>query len=236
MKKKLQRLIARICRKIIKKVEGKPKKRKAGFDIKEEKMLQHYKWIIENRMFDEYDILGFLIFIRRHLSTKKYEYIRDFSDLIAHRERDKGIVVDCILACIENNYAIDADGKSLKDYHGIDMGKWDTEWRELGNDFCIGMNADIIKEITLCIFSLSQHTQHVCKGGISGTIKLLFTTNDFICLVTAENRGDAQWVCFAKCGSFVFDREYTKGYLKKPVETKRENGILRLFDEDGYII
>lgn len=28
-------------------------------DIKEKKMLQHYKNIIENRCFDEYDILGF---------------------------------------------------------------------------------------------------------------------------------------------------------------------------------
>lgn len=217
-------------------IEGKPKKRNAVFDIKETKMLQHYKFILENRMFDEYDILGFMIFIRRHLPAKKYEYIRDFSDLIAHRERDKGIVVGCIAAGAKNNYALNADGKTLKGYHGIDTRKWNAEWQELGKEFGIGINADIIKEITLCIFSLSQHTKYVCKDGISGTIKLFFATDDFIYLATSENQGSARWVCFAKCGSLVFVRDYTKGYLKKPVETKRENGVLRLRDEDGYII
>ena len=236
MTKKIQQLIVRICRKIIKMIDGKPKKRRSAFDIKETKMLQHYKFIIENRMFDEYDILGFLIFIRRHLPAKKYEYVRDFSDLIAHRERDKGIVVDCISACVKNNYATNADGKSLKDYYGIDPIKWNTEWQELGKDFGIGINADIIKEITLCIFSLSQHTQYVCQDGISGTIKSYFATDDFIYLATSENRRDAGWVCFAKCGPLLFSRDYTKGYLKKSVETKRENGVLRLLDEDGYII
>ena len=64
------------------------------------KMLEHYKNVIENRSFAEYDILGFLIFIRRHLN-KDNVYIREFADLIAHRERDRGIVVDCITASIE---------------------------------------------------------------------------------------------------------------------------------------
>ncbi len=34
--------------------------------LKEQIILNHYKTIIEKRAFDEYDILGFLIFIRAY--------------------------------------------------------------------------------------------------------------------------------------------------------------------------
>ena len=63
------------------------------FDKKERFMFEHYKKILEERLFDEYDILGFLIFIRRHISDSEYPYIRDFADLIAHRNRKRGKVM-----------------------------------------------------------------------------------------------------------------------------------------------
>lgn len=40
-------------------------------DAKEESIFRHYKEIIEKRVFNEYDILGFLIFIRRQLNKEK---------------------------------------------------------------------------------------------------------------------------------------------------------------------
>lgn len=209
-------------------------------DTKEEVIFQHYMEIIEKRKFNEYDILGFLIFIRRHL-TGKYKYIRDFADLIAHRARNQGIVHDCILACRNNNYATNSDGKTLKEYRGIDVNKWSNEWYHLSKEFNIRIDDETIKEITLCIFSLSQHTQYEHQDEsknttVLGTVKLLFGQDKFLYLMTAEDKRSAPWVVFAKYGQFDFLRSNTKFYLKKPVETIRENGKLRLFDEDGYII
>ena len=100
----------------------------------------------------------------------------------------------------------------------------------------------IIKEITLCIFSLSQNTQYVndmdkSKDKIDlGTVKLVFGQDKFLYLITAEDSGNAPWVVFAKYGQFDFVRANTEFYLKKPVETIREEGKLRLFDENGYVI
>lgn len=214
-------------------------------DTKEEIMLRHYKRIIEKRVFDEYDVLGFLIFIRRQLAKGKYYYIRDFADLIAHRERDQGIVYKCILAGKGNNYATNFDGKTLKDYHGIDVDKWNKEWHQLGEEFQLKLCDEVIKEITLCIFSLAQNTQYMqCVEDTNkykiktdlGTVKLAFGQDKFLYLITAENSGNAPWVVFAKYGQFDFTRANTEFYLKKPVETIREDGKLRLFDEDGYII
>lgn len=93
------------------------------------KMLEHYKNVIENRSFAEYDILGFLIFIRRHLN-KDNVYIREFADLIAHRARDRGIVVDCITASIENNYQTEKGSKKVIGYNGLHYEQW-----EKGMDF-----------------------------------------------------------------------------------------------------
>ena len=33
--------------------------------------LNHYKYLIENRKFDEYDIIGFLVLIREYLNKDK---------------------------------------------------------------------------------------------------------------------------------------------------------------------
>lgn len=58
--------------------------------------LKHYKNLIENRKFDEYDISGFLVLIREHITSKEHPLFRDFADGIAHRKRDKGIIYDKI--------------------------------------------------------------------------------------------------------------------------------------------
>lgn len=70
--------------------------------LKEQIILNHYKTIIEKRAFDEYDILGFLIFIRAWVTNDGV--IREFCDLIAHRERNQGRVMRCIEGAIKNDY------------------------------------------------------------------------------------------------------------------------------------
>lgn len=57
-------------------------------DLKAESIMNYYRELIQNREFDEYDILEFLIFIRNSTkSTGKYPFIVEFTDLIAHREK-----------------------------------------------------------------------------------------------------------------------------------------------------
>ena len=206
-----------------------------NMDIKEQKMLQHYKNIIENRTFDEYDILGFLIFIRRHLENGQ-KYIRDFADLIAHRERKWGLAVNCIKVAIDNQYQTEDDGKKVKDYHGMDYSIWSHEWKELGLKQNIVINDELIQEITLCIFSLAQHTKYDDKSNHAGKMDLFQGQDNSLALTTSENKPGSLFVCFAKTPAFNFVRELSAGYLRKPVETVREKGELRLMDEDGYII
>ena len=66
-------------------------RKEKNMDDKAKKILEHYRKVIEDEDFDEYDILGFLIFIRSYLG-ENMNIIREFSDLVAHRERNKGIV------------------------------------------------------------------------------------------------------------------------------------------------
>ena len=85
--------------------------------LKEQIILNHYKTIIEKRAFDEYDILGFLIFIRAWVTNDGV--IREFCDLIAHRERNQGRVMRCIEGAIKNDYECIAGSKKVKGYHNM---------------------------------------------------------------------------------------------------------------------
>ena len=204
-------------------------------DKKEKVMLQHYKSIIENKRFDEYDILGFLIFIRRHINSE-LNYIQEFADLIAHRERDRGLVLKCISAAIDNEYMTMENGKTIVGYHGLELDTWNNQWKRLAMKVEIALDEEIIKEITLCIFSLSQFTQYDDKNGHSGKIDIFQNRDKSIALTTSENNPHSLYIGFAKSDKYSFTRELSAGYMKKPVEAVRVDGRLRLRDEDGYII
>lgn len=206
-----------------------------AMDIKEQKMLEHYKQIIENREFDEYDILGFLILIREHLGTES-NYIAEFANLVAHRKRKKGIIIDCITNAINSNYKTKSNSRAVIGYCGMKYETWVKQWKNLGVNFNISISKEIIKEITLCVFSLTQHTLYDDENGHSGKVDLFQGKDKSIALVTSENNSHSLFVCFAKFGRYDFVRELSAGYMRKPVETVRENGRLRLLDEDGYII
>lgn len=206
-----------------------------NMDKKEIIMLERYKRVIENRDFDEYDILGFLIFVRRHIKSE-CNYIQEFADLIAHRERDRGIVISCISAAIDNEYRTKNNGKEILDYHGIKIKTWNKQWEILGEEFGIELDKALIEEITLCIFSLAQFTQYDDEKGHSGKIDIFQNRDGAIVLTTSENNPHSLYIGFAKSGKYDFSRELSAGYMEKPVETVRVNGVLRLRDEDGYII
>ena len=204
-------------------------------DKKEQHILKHYKTIIEGRTFTEYDILGFLIFIRRYTQKEKNKYIKEFCDLIAHRKRDRGIVFDSIIS----QYGIKGDlyVKIVPGYHGIQDENWSSEWTELMQELNITIDDQILKEITLCIFSLSQFSAYTDKNnGYSGKVHMIQHKDKKLGLATSVNDKTIPYVCFGLISNVTFIRELPNGLIVKPTDTIRKNGKLYLADEDGDII
>ena len=172
-------------------------------DDKEKVILNHYKEIIEKRNFDEYDILGFLIFIREKLDKGKFSIIPEFADLIAHRHRNKGMVMNNICIAIQNNYQ--RENNKVKGYYGIKWETWLAEWKNLFLEFNIKFDKIIITEITLCIYSLAQNTTYNDGNGNIGKIELFIdNTTNSLCLCTTEGLVDSYYICFSKFGKFEY--------------------------------
>lgn len=207
-------------------------------DAKANLILKHYKLLIEARQFDEFDILGFLIFIRSYIPSGKYQYIREFSDLIAHRRRDKGVVMGCIKNAIRNSYALRRDGKKVNGYSGMNYSTWEKQWKSLGKDLGIDLDSNvIIQEMSVCIFSLAQFSRY-SDGEVSGKVLLCHSEEKELGLCTVEDNPDAPYVCFATCGPFENLKLSSGGLIREPVETFRDNesGILHLGISNNLII
>lgn len=204
-------------------------------DKKAQKIMLHYKEILEQHSFDEYDVLGLLIFLRSYICDS-YPNIMEFSDLVAHRERNKGHVNDCIVAAIENNYET-KENKKVIGYNGMKYEKWTEEWKRIGVQYDILIDEEIINELTLCVFSLAQFTNYIDKKGRGrGRIELFFGQDGSLALATTEGELDSLYVCFFKFGCFELCRDISGGHLQDVVETVRINGRLRLCDAMGFII
>lgn len=63
-------------------------------------------------------------------------------------------------------------GKQIvKGYHGIDEYSWKTEWEYLFTDLCMVLNDRLLKEISICIFSLAHGSEYIdVKGHLSAGI------------------------------------------------------------------
>ena len=213
-------------------------------DEKEKIILKHYQKIIRDRKFDEYDILGFLIFIRRHLEKGKFPCILEFCDLIAHREREKGIAMEAITTAIKKGYEIE-EGYKISGYEGIQKKKWSNEWEKLLGTLDIQFSESVLLEISLCIYSLAQDTQYN-KTKISpdtaeeitykGTVKLFQSICGNLNLFTTEGQSNSPFICFAQIGPYHYQKEFPSGYINEPVETFRDNGVLHLKTMSGEII
>lgn len=207
-------------------------------DAKANLILKHYKQLIETRRFDEFDILGFLIFIRGYIPKGKYQYIREFSDLIAHRRRDEGVIMDCVKNAIKNSYALRRDGKRVKGYSGMNYVTWKKQWKSLGKDLGIDLDSNvIIQEMSVCIFSLA-HFSRYSDGEVSGKVLLCHSEEKELGLCTVEDNPDAPYVCFATCGPFENMKKSPGGIIREPIETFRDNesGILHLGIANNLII
>ncbi len=205
-------------------------------DVKEEKLLAHYKAVLNALSFDEYDVLGFLIIVRHRLLATQYPYIKDFAHLVAHRFRERGIIMDCISAAIDNQYATVPRGKAVVGYHGIDMQKWECEWENLCSELQITYSKQLLKEITLCVFSLSQFTEYNDGKNHAGKIMLLQGHPGSLAMCTTEGHPTSLYICFAIIDDINFCRTYAAGCLVDPVEAVRIDGVLRLQNNDGFIL
>lgn len=204
-------------------------------DKKEIEILNHYRHIIEKKEFDEYDILGFLIFIRRHIE-KEYTYIAEFANLIAHRERDQGIVMRCISAAIDNQYRTKKDERTVIGYSGMRYETWVNEWKRFSSQYNFSLDKNIIKEITICVFSLAQFTNYDDRNGHTGHVELFMGNDNSLGLITVGNEPESLYICFAKCDNFAFKKELYAGHFKEPIKTERVDGDLRIRYMDEYIL
>ncbi|MBR1507037.1 MAG: hypothetical protein IJ619_03465 [Eubacterium sp.] len=203
-------------------------------DKKEQLISLHYKSIIENVSFDEYDILGFLIFSRNTIRTYGLYYLLEFADLIAHRGRDRGAIMDSIKGAHDNSYETQEGTKKLKGYNGITKDCLEIELRKLCKILGIKTSDESIYDIILCIYSLAQFSEYK-KEQVNGKVLLVQTKNG-LGLTTAEDYPSAPFVCFSILDNCKFNIEYSGGYIDKPVEAVRVDGRLRLKNEDGFVI
>ena len=210
-----------------------------AFDEKEKCLFKHYKSVIESFTFDEYDVLGFLILIHRHLGGK-HPYIREFADLIAHRSRNQGMVMDAIAAAIDNAYETEGGSKSIKGYYGIQESAWRKDVEGMLSTFGITYTEQTILDFSLCVYSITQYTQYeYCRKNGShykGAIELFQSSTDELCLCTTEGKRDSLYVCFAKMGRYRFNKMFPAGHIQTAVETFREEETLHLRTTQGEVI
>lgn len=207
--------------------------------MKSDVILKHYREIIEERKFDEYDILGFMIFIRKFIERDNgLKRITDFANLIAHRDRNRGIAMDAIQGAIDNNYRLKDNSREVEGYQGIQYSEWDKEWCFLGKIFNIRMNNAIIKEIGLCFISLAQDTIYTRKeDGKDYYGKMdVFCFDNKISLSTNEGHSKSLQVIFFVIDGIVISDGWDCPHLIEGVETKRINGDLKLFYEGNIVV
>lgn len=172
-------------------------------DNKETKLLESFKEKFKNNSFEELDMYGFLILIRRNIKKNRhlYKYIIEFCDLIAHRERNRGIIMDNITQMIEKRYYINKEGV-IPDFCGFDKEEWIKEWKTLSRYFKLKLTERNIDEITMCIFSLAADSIYN-NARHRGVVKLLLCKNNKLCLACTVGRKDSKYVCVAVYENFI---------------------------------
>ena len=210
-------------------------------DRKASVILEQYKEIIESEKFDEFDILGFLIFVREILDSSHSD-IKEFADLIAHRTRTKGRIHDSIKNAIKNRYSFSENGKNIIEYNGIAEEEWVSQWNKLGKKTGIVFSNKIIRDITLCIFSLAQFSSYIDIGEdengkkYKGEVHVLIGENGSVSIATVDDSPNSLTIGFMKYRGYEIIEPPVGGLIREPIVTIRENKKLRLKCEDKNII
>ena len=192
-------------------------------DNKERQLIDNYKKMFLNNSFTEYDMYGFLIIIRRHIyKIKSYELIIEFCDLVAHRTRDRGMIMKAICQMSEKK-------KNIK---FIDNIEWKKEWRMLSRKLKLNLTDRNIDEITMCIYSLCQNTVYNNKKNPEyarkhiGYVKLIVDINNNICLGITAGRKKSKFRGFAKYKNCIDGINNDKIFLDDFILVRNEQGHL----------
>ena len=96
--------------------------------------------------------------------------------------------MECIANAIDNKYLCKANSKEIEGYNGIDEDEWKNQWYNLGSQFQITINDDIIKEITLCIYSLAQKQFMMIKNHIKEQLNLELIVKQGNCFINYRRK------------------------------------------------
>ena len=207
-------------------------------NLKELNNLEHYRYLIENRKFDEYDIIGFLVLIREYIDRNLNPLIHDIADGTAHRKRNRGKIYDSMYYAVLNNYSIDKNGH-IEGYHGILNNEWKTECLNLSQQFHIKITPIISSELAICMFSIIHRSEyetnsksHNKEVPIKGSIEML-VNKDTLSISTSDDINKLQ-VCFMKIANVEIIND--KPFIVGVVGTYRKNKFLYLKSDDGDIL
>lgn len=168
-------------------------------DKKEKELIDYYYNKLINQEFDEKDIFAFLILIRRFCT--KYEdlnLIKEISDSIAHRVRNKGNVFN------NSKNAKEAFDKNVYSRPNVDFEydgfQIEEVYKQLNlllsklNYDKISMN--IFEEIYLCVFSILQFSKYQNEKGYYGTLRIFIIKKE-IALISYFSK-DRPCICCGK--------------------------------------
>ena len=191
---------------------------------------------VVNGEFDEDDIYEFYIFIRSYLKSfkGKYKWIREWGDLIAHRERNEGAVLRNMKNAISNGYAVIEGTNQIKGYHGMEDGELEKEFSDLFREAGYAVSVQALKEIKLCTFSIANFSRYKIsdKPGRTGQVRLVQTQSGLALCSHAGERDDFYIGLSILKGNYI-DKDFPCGFIDKPIEVRRKNKeLVILYDGD----
>ena len=191
---------------------------------------------VVNGEFDEDDIYEFYIFIRSYLKSfkGKYKWIREWGDLIAHRERNEGAVLRNMKNAISNGYAVIEGTNQIKGYHGMEEGELEKEFSDLFREAGYAVSVQALKEIKLCTFSIANFSRYKIsdKPGRTGQVRLVQTQSGLALCSHAGERDDFYIGLSILKGNYI-DKDFPCGFIDKPIEVRCKNKeLVILYDGD----
>ena len=191
---------------------------------------------VVNGEFDEDDIYEFYIFIRSYLKSfkGKYKWIREWGDLIAHRESNEGAVLRNMKNAISNGYAVIEGTNQIKGYHGMEEGELEKEFSDLFREAGYAVSVQALKEIKLCTFSIANFSRYKIsdKPGRTGQVRLVQTQSGLALCSHAGERDDFYIGLSILKGNYI-DKDFPCGFIDKPIEVRRKNKeLVILYDGD----
>ncbi len=197
---------------------------------KKDIVIKHYKTIIERRKFDEYDIRGFLMFIRNY-HHNQYNYIDEFSDLVAHNIREKGIIFDSLKNAKTYGYEVNSKGR-IKGYKGLKIETFKNQIKKILRELGINYTKETIKELVVCIFSITQDSEYMLtiEDGLTGRQGFLYYGKvkclidlyyQKLVLLTEECKNSDKLVVFAEVNINCDSKEENFFIMDQGMETVR---------------